>query len=124
MFRKTSNTRLLGKSKELLAAGFLRRQGLKLIRSNYCCRAGEIDLIFLDRQRQLLFVEVRYRRSDSYGSALESIDLGKQRKIRRTAAYFLQCNPGYSRLACRFDVIAVNAGSGSDRLQWIKNAFY
>jgi len=57
------NTRQFGHTQEILAAKYLREHGLKLTRSNYQCRVGEIDLIMVDSRRVLVFVEVRFRRS-------------------------------------------------------------
>jgi len=81
-------------------------------------------LVMLD-QATLVFVEVRYRTRSSYGSALDSIDHKKQRKIRRTSAFYLQSQPQHNHRLCRFDAVAIHGHSsrtGND-LQWIRNAF-
>ncbi len=120
------NTRRVGRRKEALAARFLRRQGLSLIQANYCCKVGELDLVMLEPPRQLVFIEVRFRSSNSYGGAMASIGAEKQRKIRRTAAAFLQHHSRYRQLYCRFDVVAISGGDvgRGDSIDWIKNAFY
>ena len=69
-----------GKLAEKKACDYLQQQGLKLIEKNYYCRSGEIDLIMLDKQ-ELVFIEVRYRKSRTFGSAAESIDARKRNKI-------------------------------------------
>ncbi|MCG8083044.1 MAG: YraN family protein, partial [Candidatus Thiodiazotropha taylori] len=61
-----------GEAAEQLAVDYLSRRGLKLVTRNFRCKVGEIDLIMREK-RTLVFVEVRYRQSDDYGSALESI---------------------------------------------------
>ena len=53
---------------ERQAEKYLQQQGLNLILRNYQCKVGEIDLIMRD-QKTLVFVEVRYRRSNHYGGA-------------------------------------------------------
>lgn len=118
--------RLFGKKQESLAAAYLKKKGLKLVRSNFQCRRGEIDLVMLDAQQQLVFVEVRYRSWQSFGSPVESIGRGKQQKIRHTAAYFLLENPEFDHLMCRFDVVGMSPSPGSSKLQfdWISNAFF
>lgn len=123
--RRLPSKRSFGKDQEILAANYLHRQGLKLLRRNFQCRLGEIDLILLDSEAQLVFVEVRYRQQVRYGSAIESVDCRKQRKIRITAEYFLQANPKFAQLACRFDVIGIEPEAKDGRLKfhWIKNAF-
>jgi putative endonuclease len=66
----------------------------------------------------LVFVEVRYRRSDRFGTAAETVDRRKQQRLTAAASHYLQTHP--TLLPCRFDVVAV---SGEDRIHWIKNAF-
>lgn len=105
---------------EDLACRFLQRQGLRLLARNYRCRRGEIDLILRDAGN-LVFVEVRYRRQDRYGSGLESVDRNKQRRISLCAAHYLQHHPREADRPARFDVVAVGPDGGID---WIRNAFY
>ena len=68
-----SSHRLQGKKAEDVACSFLQRNGLSLVERNYHCRYGEIDLIMHDDDT-LVFVEVRYRNSNKFGDAAESID--------------------------------------------------
>ncbi|MBV2090290.1 MAG: YraN family protein [Candidatus Thiodiazotropha sp. (ex Ctena orbiculata)] len=107
-----------GEAAEQLAVDFLNRHGLKLVTRNFRCKVGEIDLIMREK-RTLVFVEVRYRQSDDYGSALESITPSKQRKLLAAANLYLQKNQ--IDQACRFDVVAIN-GSANRRTTWIKDA--
>ncbi|MCG7934104.1 MAG: YraN family protein [Candidatus Thiodiazotropha taylori] len=107
-----------GEAAEQLAVDYLSRRGLKLVTRNFRCKVGEIDLIMREK-RTLVFVEVRYRQSDDYGSALESITPSKQRKLLAAANLYLQKNQ--IDQACRFDVVAIN-GSANKRTTWIKDA--
>lgn len=108
-----------GSHAEDLACRFLLRQGLRLVARNYRCRRGEIDLILHDAGN-LVFVEVRYRRQDRYGSGLESVDRRKQRRISLCAAHYLLRHPQQANRPARFDVVAVGPDGGID---WIRNAF-
>ena len=117
----TLSSRQIGSAIEQDACYYLIQQGLKLIKSNYSCEMGEIDLIMKD-QATLVFVEVRYRKYEEYGDALESVTPKKQRKIIRTAQYYLQQNNLYDKIACRFDVITPAATT--QKFQWIKDAFW
>lgn len=104
-----------GQAGEDAALAYLLRHGLVLVSRNFRCKAGEIDLIMRD-QASLVFVEVRMRASCDYGGAAASVTPAKQRRLLRTAQFFLlryQSPP-----ACRFDVIAIDG----DRLAWLKNA--
>ncbi|MFP6840324.1 MAG: YraN family protein [Pseudohongiellaceae bacterium] len=128
MARRSSlykNARQFGHAQEFLAAEYLRGYGLKLIQCNYQCRVGEIDLIMIDSCRVLVFVEVRFRRSGRFGTAIDSITREKQRKIRRTASHFLISYPQFSNRICRFDVIGISPSqlSGGLHYEWIKRAF-
>jgi len=120
------NTRQFGRAQEKLATDFLKKRGLKLLMHNYQCKLGEIDLIMLDAKQQLVFVEVRYRRQQFFGSAVESVGTVKQKRIRRTAEHFRLTHPRYNHLMCRFDVIGITqaSDSGDSVLDWIPNAFY
>lgn len=128
MFGRFINSQVFGNAQESKAAHYLRSQGLKLLCRNYRSRYGEIDLIMTD-SNTLVFVEVRYRRSEHFGGALNSVTSIKQKKIRRTAAYYLQSHPQL-QCSCRFDVIGLThttttAVHGAKlHFDWIKNAFY
>lgn len=103
---------------------WLEQQGLELLQRNYSCRYGEIDMIMKDQQ-QLVFVEVRYRKHIQYGGAVASVDWRKQKKILKTAAFFLAKGGKFTNLSCRFDVVAAQANPNNAKLYWtwIKNAF-
>jgi len=109
---------LSGAQAEDLACAHLERAGLKLVSRNYRCAQGEIDLIMDDRDT-LVFVEVRYRRSNAFGTPAESVDRRKQARLRAAAGHYLLEHS--ADRACRFDVIAV---SGHDaRIEWLRAAF-
>jgi len=113
----------IGARAEQLALNYLLRQGLRLLEKNSRCRFGEIDLIMLDG-RCLVFVEVRYRKRNRFTSAATSIGPAKQRKIIRTASFFLRGQPRYADATIRFDVVAIDR-SASDQftIEWLKDAF-
>jgi putative endonuclease len=108
-----------GVAGEDFACSYLQTQGLTLITRNYSCRLGEIDLIMRDKNH-LVFVEVRYRGNDAYGGGVASVTLGKQRKLIRSAQFYLQTHKLTDKVACRFDVLAI---SGQNQVEWIKDAF-
>ena len=111
-----------GHNAENRACEHLGRHGLTLIERNYRAPFGEIDLIMQDQQT-VVFVEVRYRRSQEYGTPAETIDRRKQAKLRATAAHYLQRHKSAARRPCRFDVVAVSGSAGEERIQWLPNAF-
>ncbi len=109
-----------GKKAEQQALRYLLEAGCIVISKNYSCLYGEIDLIMLDKDNNLLFIEVRYRSNNLHHSATESINYQKQKKISKTASYFL-ANEGfkYLNLNTRFDVFAFE----NSKSTWIKGAF-
>lgn len=108
----------LGEYGEQQAADFLEGKGLKRITSRFRSRFGEIDLIMED-QDILVFIEVRLRKTNHYGSGSESVDIRKQNKLTKTALTYLQKEKIFEKRPCRFDVIEISRNG----LQWIKNAF-
>lgn len=111
----------LGQQAELWACQYLEQQGLALITKNYHCRRGEIDLIMRD-EKALVFIEVRYRKSARFGSALESVNYKKQQKLIITAEhYILQSKQSYSQY--RFDVVAITPKQDNNEVTWVKDAF-
>lgn len=109
----------LGQAAERHARDFLKKRNLSAVCSNYRTRFGEIDLIMRDGDT-LVFVEVRYRCSNAYGDAAESVGANKQARITRCAQEFIKVR-GHDGPA-RFDVVAFD-GSVSRTPSWIKNAF-
>ena len=108
-----------GQAVELAAKRYLERHGLKLLARNFRTRWGEIDLV-MDDDGQVVFVEVRYRLNNSFGGAAASITAGKQARVMRAAAQYLDQH----RLAhrpVRFDI--VTAEGKDDNLAWLKDAF-
>jgi putative endonuclease len=115
---KAKATHLLrGESAEEQAHKFLINKGLKPVCRNYRCKLGELDLIMTDHQT-LVIIEVRYRKTDQYGSALESITRAKQSRIIAATHCYLSSQKEDRPI--RFDVVAI---SGNGNLEWIQNAF-
>ncbi len=119
---KRSNKRAIGEQFEQQACDYLKQQGLRLKDKNANFRAGEIDLIMLDGE-QLVFVEVRYRKSQSFGGAAASVDHYKQQKLIKAAQLYLLKHFGNQPPSCRFDVIAMQDDPKGLQVNWIKNAF-
>ncbi len=114
----TSPTQSKGQFYEQRAQEFLEQQGLRFLERNYRCKLGEIDLIMRDDDC-LVFIEVRYRTSQQFGGALESISQAKQLKIKRAASTYLSQTKMHNTLPCRFDVVTFS----HQQPNWIQNAF-
>jgi putative endonuclease len=119
------STTELGRRGEDLACRHLEAQGLQLLERNYRCRAGEIDLVMLDRGT-LVLVEVRSRSSSAHGSAAATVGYRKQQRFIRAARHMLLTRAEYRRLPARFDVVAIDAGPAGGTatvVTWIRDAF-
>ncbi|MFM1890949.1 MAG: endonuclease [Pseudomonadota bacterium] len=112
-----ARTQQLGEAAERRAAEHLARAGLDLVARNYRCRGGEIDLVMRDGAA-LVFVEVRYRSRPGFGTAAESVDARKRRRLILAAEHYLQANR--VRSPCRFDVVGIDAGG---QIEWLRDAF-
>ncbi len=113
-----------GQLAEDMACQHLQQQGLILLQKNFHSRFGEIDLI-MQHQQTLVFVEVRYRKNRDFGGPAASITPAKQKKIEKTALFFMQKKG--REFNARFDVLAI-CGDNLQKpqqlnIEWIKNAF-
>ena len=121
-------TREQGQYTESLACQYLEDKGYKLIERNFHCRFGEIDLI-MQKNDSLVFVEVRYRRSNNFGSGAESVTASKQSKLIKTASAYLQQHAKLNKYSARFDVISIAGPIETNNIKdidfnWIENAFW
>jgi putative endonuclease len=110
-----------GDAGESMAVDFLQNEGLRILQRNYRFDRGEIDIVAEDRD-ELVFVEVKSRRTRSHGSPEESLTPSKEAFLKRTAeGYLLEHH--IDRRPCRFDVIAVEWVSGQPEIRHLKNVF-
>jgi len=115
--------KIKGDMAEKIAADFLKKQGLRLLQSQFRTRLGEIDLIMQD-DVTLVFVEVRFRSNTTYRSPEESIDGRKQKRIIHVAyAYLSRKKLSEDTTPCRFDVLALSGSLNKPSITWIKDAF-
>ncbi|HOF05578.1 MAG TPA: YraN family protein [Syntrophales bacterium] len=118
MTRERISTGRLG---EDIAARYLARCGYEILARNWQCPLGELDIVARDGGT-LVFVEVRSRRSDSFGTPLESVGRVKQRKLSLVAACYLNSH-GLVNAAARFDVAAVKLLPAGPEVELIRDAF-
>ncbi len=120
--KNIDNKRDFGERLEELASQYLVENSLIIIEKNYLCKMGEIDIIAKDADN-LVFIEVRYRKSQAYGGPLASVDRKKQRRLSLAANHYLQKQKLTNKVACRFDVIAITGSLNQLDYNWIKAAF-
>ncbi|KLU40618.1 MAG: hypothetical protein AA931_03390 [Peptococcaceae bacterium 1109] len=106
---------------EEAACQYLTARGLVLLERNYRTQGGEIDLVMRDGAT-LVFVEVKFRSTLTYGHPLEAVSPVKQRRLKRTALFYLaQTNCCYD--AVRFDVLGITKMGQTMKFLWVKGAF-
>ncbi|MDH3348458.1 MAG: YraN family protein [Desulfobulbaceae bacterium] len=122
-FLKDSNNHIsLGQNGEDAAAAYLQKKGYKVLARNYRQRFGELDIIARDGE-VLVFVEVKTRRSQRYGTPFEAVDRRKQRQLSKVALHYISRHNLYDQSA-RFDIVAVTWGeNGAPQFDLLTNAF-
>jgi len=111
----------LGMKGENLAVKFLKKQGYEILDRNFRLRGGEIDIIAKDRE-EIVFVEVKTRTSCNSEFIMASVGKEKQRKISKTALYYISKNK-YTDYTGRFDVVFVIGDKGNPKIEHFKDAF-
>lgn len=97
--------RIFGNSAETKAAQYLQKKGYTILERQYNTVFGEIDLIAQDGD-EIVFVEVKARRTAAFGYPEEAVTKKKRQKIYRTAQQYLQKH-GRVHASYRCDVIAI-----------------
>ena len=117
--------KILGSFGEEAAAGYLKKKKYKIIERNHKNLYGELDII-AHYKNDIVFVEVKTRRSDKYGKPYEAVDYYKQKRITGAAKAYLCKNKLYD-VNVRFDVVEVYGtvtenGFELDKIIHIENA--
>ncbi|CAH0993153.1 hypothetical protein SIN8267_03293 [Sinobacterium norvegicum] len=108
---------------EALAEHYLLARGLTLLDRNYACRSGEIDLI-MQHQQTVVFIEVRFRKTSTFGSGLESVSSKKQIKLIKTANNYLLKHKHTNNISYRFDIVSMSKDNDCQAItyDWVQNA--
>jgi putative endonuclease len=118
---KNNPRQILGRLGEERAAAFLVDQGFICLARNWRSRAGEIDLI-MERGKEIRFVEVKTRRTQTYGAPEEAVTTRKLAHLRATAEAWIASQVFSSLRAFQFDVVTVFLpGTPEERLEWIQD---
>jgi len=121
--RLLADAKLLGKWGEKRSEKFLRQKGLRTLTRNFRCKTGEIDLVMVDSDRTIVFVEVKTRADESFSPSESAITSRKKTRMIRAARYFLAANEIEDR-PLRFDVVTVILGrKGPVQIRHYENAF-
>ena len=112
----------LGRRGEEFAAAFLAERGYRILALNYRKKFGELDIVAEDGG-VIVFVEVKTRRTRSFGHPLESVTAAKKQRMVRAAQAWLADNRCQDR-PCRFDAVAVTVTpDGGFSAELVRDAF-
>ncbi|WP_434734862.1 YraN family protein [Bifidobacterium sp.] len=109
---------------EEYAAAWLARRGWSPLSRNWHTRYGELDLVMLDPNRTIVFVEVKTRRTTRYGSPQEAVTVRKRLRLRRAGVQWL-LDPRHriTHNGVRFDVISILLDASGPTVNYIPEAF-
>lgn len=109
--------KLLGKKGEKLVEKYLTDRGYKLLKRNFRTPFGEADLVMQERD-EIVFVEVKTRTSEKFGTPREAVGKEKQDRYYKIALCYGEKTE--SEPNARFDVAEVYVDG---RIEYYKNAF-
>ncbi len=114
----------LGRWGEQLAARHLETQGYQILKRNWRCRRGEIDLV-AQADDVLVFVEVKTRRGQVYGSPEEAVTAHKRQKLLQLGQFYLM-EHDLDDVEWRVDLVAVELDQKGElvRCDHIPNAVW
>lgn len=110
-----------GRAGEKIAVTYLKKEGYRIYETNYRCPLGEIDIIAHEKN-EIVFIEVKTRRSNQLGYPEQAVGLKKQAKLSQLALWYLQ-EKKLPDINARFDVIAITLFDHGNEIKLIKNAF-
>jgi putative endonuclease len=106
---------------EKMAAAYLTEKGYRVVKTQWHYSRYEIDLIVL-KQNTIVFVEVKTRFSADYGAPWEAVNYAKQRKICKSADYYLRCYRVDEEP--RFDIVSIVHAEGKTEITHLEQAFF
>ena len=118
------STAELGRWGEDLAAQHVAAAGAQVLARNWRCREGELDLVALEPDGTVVFVEVKTRSGTGFGEPAEAVGPVKARRVRLLACRWLAEHRPAGAGGLRFDVVAVVRRRGSPpELVHLRGAF-
>ena len=112
----------LGRWGERRCGKFLKNKGMKILARNFSCKTGEVDIIAVDSEGVVVFVEVKTRADESFAEAEHAIGYAKKRRLIRASRFFLAKHNIEDR-PCRFDVVVIVGKGRGAEIRHYENAF-
>lgn len=112
-----------GRKGELASKSYMVNRGYIILDLNYRNKIGEIDIIALDKKREILvFIEVKTRTNQTYGRACEAVNRKKQKKIVNCSKIYIR-ERNYLNYQPRYDIIEVYLDKNI-KINHLENSFY
>jgi len=115
----------LGSRGEKLVAEHYKKLGYRVLNTNYIFprgkQVGELDLV-VQKNKELVFVEVKTRSSNKFGTPFEAVNIYKQRKLVKMANLYLMIHPEFADYDYRIDVAAVDIDNSQNSVIILTNA--
>ena len=121
MIKNIQSSNKIGQQAENTARDYLLRAGLTFVTCNYHSRAGEIDIVMRDGATWV-FVEVKFRKTSTHGSAVDFFHQAKRKKFVKAVQYFMHnhsLNP--AMVDHRIDLVAIDGAIHHENIQWFKS---
>lgn len=118
--KQINNRQYIGKLGEQKAGEYLIKNKYRLIDKNFLCKFGEIDIIAKSPSNELVFIEVKTRKSLKYGSPCDAVTPHKIKNILLTSKYYIYINK-FNNIDIRYDVIEVYLNNREIAINHIKN---
>lgn len=112
----------LGRNGEDVACQYLESQGYCILKRNFKCKVGEIDIIATERN-EMVFVEVKTRCSKMYGEACEAVSENKKKHIKKATEFFIS-QYGLEGRYVRFDIMELYLKNSKFYINHIKNTLW
>jgi len=117
----------IGAKGEDIAVSYLKSRGYRILERNYRISFGEIDII-AEQGGHLVFIEVKTRSDNLFGSPFESVTVPKQRQLSKVALQYM-CKLGCHNRPARFDVVGIRLKKANStklqnaKIELMQNAF-
>ena len=123
MSGRKSTKKETGDEGETLAVNFLEKHGYKILERNFRAKHVEIDIVCQDpsMDNELVFVEVKTRKTEEFGDPLDAVSERKISHVKRGAEAYLYYR-NLDDAPCRIDVISIRMAGRRPLIEHYKNA--
>jgi len=122
---KNLHNKEIGKLGEEYAKNYLSTHNYVIVKQNHYGKYGEIDIVAIENTipKQIVFIEVKTRTSDKFGSPDEALTKAKIERMIKSAILFIKENNDFRSFIWRVDLIGILLGKGNfpEEITHIKN---